>query len=191
MKKYYVLAIMLLLVMTVTGIATANSLWDDSKSMYADKVAFEKGDILTVNITESSSANQQASTEASQNNQGNVGAGTGILDFIKSLGYNQSNSNSASGTTNRSSNLDATMTVKVIEVLDNDNLKISGTKEINVNGEKQKIKLEGMVRPEDVTPQNTVESTYLANVNIQYSGKGVVGDKQRQGILSKVFDWLF
>ena len=181
----------LVLLFTLTGITTANSLWDDSKSMYADKVAFEKGDILTVNITESSSANQQASTEASQNNQGNVGAGTGILDFIKSLGYNQSNSNSASGNTNRSSNLDATMTVEVVQVLDNGNLKIAGTKEINVNGEKQKIKLEGMVRPEDVTPENTVESTYLANVNIKYSGRGVVGDKQRQGILSKVFDWLF
>lgn len=191
MKKYYVLAIILFILCSGAGITNANSLWDDSKSMYADKVAFEKGDILTVNITENSSANQQASTEASQNNQGNVGAGTGILNFIKSLGYNQSNSNSASGNTSRSGNLDATMTVKVVKVLKNGNLKIAGTKEININGEKQKIELEGMVRPQDVKPNNEVASTYLANVNIEYSGRGVVGDKQRQGIISKIFDWLF
>ena len=191
MKKYYSLVIIVCLLFISTGTAGANSLWDDSESMYADKVAFEKGDILTVNITESSSANQQASTEASQNNQGNVGAGTGVLDFIKSLGYNQSNSDSASGTTSRSGNLSATMTVKVVKLLENGNLKIAGTKEINVNGEKQKIELEGTVRPEDVTPENTVESTYLANVNIKFSGRGVVGNKQRQGVLSKIFDWLF
>ena len=191
MKRYYVLVIILCLLFSGVGITHANSLWDDSKSMYADKVAFEKGDILTVNITENSSANQQASTEASQNNQANMGAGTGLLDFIKSLGYNQSNSNSAAGNTSRSGNLNATMTVKVVKVLENGNLKIAGTKEINVNGEKQKIELEGMVRPRDVNPNNKVDSTYLANVNIEYSGRGVVGDKQRQGILTKIFDWLF
>ena len=191
MRKYYSLVLVVLIIFIGTGLTKANSLWDSSNSMYADRVAFQKGDVLTVNITENSSANQQASTEASQNNQGNVGAGTGILDFLQGLGYNQNNSNSASGTTSRSGNLNATMTVRVTELLKDGNLKIAGTKEINVNGEKQKIELEGIVRPEDVTANNTVESTYLANVNIKYSGRGVVGDKQRQGIITKVFDWLF
>ncbi|MGM0369250.1 MAG: flagellar basal body L-ring protein FlgH, partial [Bacillota bacterium] len=138
MPKYCFRIVVIILLLTVcAGIGSANSLWDDSESMYTDNVAFEKGDILTVNITESSSANQEATTDLSQTNQANVGAGTGILNFIKSLGYNQSDSNSASGTTTRSGSLDADMTVKVVEKTTNGNLKIAGTKELDINGEKQ------------------------------------------------------
>ena len=191
MKKYYVGILLLLFVIVAASNINANSLWDDSESMYTDQIALKPGDVLTVNITENSSANQQASTDLSQTNQGNVGAGTGALDFLKSLSYNQSDSNSASGNTSRSGSLNATMTVQVKELLDNGNLKIAGTKEININGEKQKIKLTGIVRPEDVTAENTIQSQYLANVNIKYSGEGIVGDKQDPGILSKIFNWLF
>ncbi|MFO7819849.1 MAG: flagellar basal body L-ring protein FlgH [Halanaerobacter sp.] len=191
MQKYYSLVIILCLLLIATGIASANSLWDDSGSIYSDRSSFQEGDILTINIVESSSASQEASTEASQENEGDLEAGTGILDFMKSLGYSQSNSDNASGNTSRSADLNATMTVEVVEVMNNNNLKIAGEKEINVNGEKQKIELEGLLRPEDIRPDNTVDSTHLANINIDYSGRGVVGNKQRQGVLSKIFDWLF
>ncbi|MGM0369041.1 MAG: flagellar basal body L-ring protein FlgH, partial [Bacillota bacterium] len=87
--------------------------------------------------------------------------------------------------------LDADMTVKVVEKTTNGNLKIAGTKELDINGEKQQIEITGSVRPADIEADNTVESRYLANVNINYSGKGIVGDKQDPGILSRIFNWLF
>ncbi|MGM0502653.1 MAG: flagellar basal body L-ring protein FlgH [Bacillota bacterium] len=191
MKKYYSLIVLVIIIVFISGSASANSLWDDSDSMYKDGGSFKKGDIVTVNITENSSANQEASTDLSQNNQGNVEAGTGVLDFLKSLGYEQSDSNSSSGNTSRSGSLSATMTVRVVKVLENGDLKISGTKEVNINGENQQIKLTGLVRPEDISSENTVDSNYLANVNIHYSGEGIVGDKQDPGILSRIFNWLF
>ncbi len=149
------------------------------------------GDLLTIIITEDASATQQASTDSSQGTNVNVGAGTGILDFITAFGVNQSDSTNAAGSTVRSGSLSANVTVEIIEVLPNGNFKVSGEKRINVNDETQKVKLTGVVRPQDITPQNTIDSTYIANVDIEYHGKGVVGDRQRPGIITRILNWFF
>jgi flagellar L-ring protein precursor FlgH len=60
-----------------------------------------------------------------------------------------------------------------------------------VNKEEQKIVVSGTVRPEDIARDNTVLSTYVADARISYQGDGVVGDKQKQGLLTRIFNWLF
>jgi len=191
-KKFgLILFIVSVLFYIIAPSTLANSLWNDDSSMFSDNKAIEEGDILTVLITEDATASQQASTDASQDNQAEIGAGTGILDFINAFGYEQSDSTSADGTTTRSSDLTAEMTVQIIEVLDNGNLKINGTKRLRINDETQEIELIGIIRPDDINPDNTIESSYVANADISYDGQGAIGDRQREGIISRIISWIF
>ena len=183
--------ISLLLVCLVSTVVGANSLWNDNDSIFADDLASKEGDILTVLIEENATASQDASTDAAQDNSADIGAGTGFLDFIEAFGYEQSDSSSASGSTARSGNLSAEMTVQIIEVLENGNLKINGSKSVRINGEEQKIELTGIVRPQDITADNTIDSDYIANADISYDGQGAIADRQSQGIISRVLGWLF
>ncbi len=169
----------------------ATSLWDEKDTLYTDKKANQVGDLITIIIQENTTASQQASTDASQSSQASVGAGTGIFDFIKAFGVNESDNSSATGVTSRSGSLNSKLTVTIGEKLPNGNFKISGKKEININEEKQLVELTGIVRPEDITSSNTIDSAYVADVKIDYSGKGVVGNKQKQGIITTILDWIF
>ncbi len=191
-KKFgLILFIVSVLFYIIAPSTLANSLWNDDSSMFSDNKAINEGDILTVLITEDATATQQASTDASQNNQAEIGAGTGILDFINAFGYEQSDSTSADGSTTRSSDLTAEMTVQIIEVLDNGNLKINGTKRLRINDETQEIELTGIIRPDDINPDNTIESSYVANADISYDGQGAIGNRQREGIISRIISWIF
>ena len=162
-----------------------------NSSMYADQTGFEVGDIVTIVVDEDAVAEQQASTDASQSSDVDVQAGTGILEFIDPFGFAGSESSSADGATTRSGSLSAEITVQVAEVLENGNLKIEGNKTVVINDEEQEMKLSGIIQPEDVDLDNTVTSTNVANLDVEYKGRGVIGDKQRQGILSRIFNWIF
>ena len=83
------------------------------------------------------------------------------------------------------------MTVQVIEVKPNDNLVVSGTQSIKQNKDLHQITITGVVRPDDIKPDNTVLSSYVANAEVKFDGKGPLNSKQRQGILTQVFNILF
>ena len=87
----------------------------------------------------------------------------------------------------------AQISARVIQVLPNGNLVVRGSREITVNYEKQYIIVQGVVRPEDISPENTVLSTYIADAKIDYTGKGDLSRQQRQGWLSRLIDviWPF
>ena len=103
------------------------------------------------------------------------------------------NSHQGAGVTTRSGQLTATMTAVVREVLPNGNLVVQGTREVLVNHEQQFMTLTGVVRPQDVSRDNIVLSTQLADANISIGGLGVVADKQRSGWGTWLFDlvWPF
>jgi len=185
------ISVLVILVATLISLVCYPVVAAPSNSMYADQQAYKDGDVLTVIISENATANQQANTDVSQSNQANVGAGTGILDFINPFGVNESDSSTATGSTSRSGNLSAEVTVQVEKVLENGNLQVKGNKEVMINDEKQKIKLNGIVRPEDITGDNTIESNYIANLNIQYEGQGVIAAKQKPGIIGRILNWVF
>lgn len=189
-KFFLVIGLISILFLAANPLLAA-SLYEDNNSPYGEHKAAEAGDILTVMISESSTADQQASTETEQSNEVNVGPGAGELDFVKLFQLSQEDSSSADGSTSQSGSLTAQMTVQVTEVLPNGNLKIEGTKEITVNAETQKIEVEGIVRPEDITISNTVNSTKIANSKIKYVGEGAIGDRQKPGLLTKVLNVFF
>ncbi len=97
------------------------------------------------------------------------------------------------GTTSRSGDLTAYITARVTEVLSNGNLMIEGSREIEVNNEKQFITLAGVIRTRDVAADNIILSTYISGARITYSGVGIVDERQRPGWLANLMNkvWPF
>ena len=81
-------------------------------------------------------------------------------------------------------------TVTVLSVAPNQELFVSGRQQILVNGEKQLIELSGRVRPIDVSENNTIVSSRIADASINYVGDGILAEKQKQGVISRIFSWL-
>lgn len=179
---------------TMAGSAKAESLWQPQsvKSSYADKKAAQVGDIITIVIMESADSSQQASTDAKKNSSLNSGPGTGpLLSNIPLFKYSGGDTMKASGSTTRSSTLNAKMTAKVTKVDANGNLSIEGSKFVQTNKEKAEIKLTGTIRPQDIAVDNSVLSTYIADAKITYVGSGPIGSRQKEGLISKIFKILF
>lgn len=189
----YVKYLALAALMMISTQAFAISLWRDSSGgLIKDAKAHGVGDVVTVLIVESSASTQKASTgyDKKLDHENDAGIGT-LLNKIPALGYTSSQKGSASGSTSRTSNFTAKITATVTKLLPNGNLVIEATRALSTNSEKQDIKLTGTVRPQDIAPDNTVYSTYLADAKIESSGKGPIGDRQREGIISKLLKFLF
>ena len=182
--------------------ASPGSLWpaSDQVFFYGDKKALRVGDIITVRIIENAEASNTADTDLSRKSSANASFNTffgrkKFLDLFKLgddlLNTSSDNSHKGSGSTTRSGQLTATMTAVVREVLPNGNLVVQGTREVLVNHEQQFITLTGIVRPQDITRDNVVLSTQLADANISIGGLGVVADKQRSGWGTWIFDFIW
>lgn len=115
----------------------------------------------------------------------------GFLIFLAAATASGSDKSSSSGAINNSNSVTGTVTVQVIEVKPNGNLVVSGTQSIKQNKDLHQITITGVVRPDDIKPDNTVLSSYVANAEVKFDGKGPLNSKQRQGILTQVFNILF
>ncbi|MBQ7454758.1 MAG: flagellar basal body L-ring protein FlgH [Selenomonadaceae bacterium] len=192
MKKFFT-AIFIAAFVLIGGAADAKSLWVDggAMSMYADKKARNVGDILTIVINESTTQTANKSRTNSKSGSINVNAGTGIFDFIKAFSASGGDSFQADGSATDTNRFIGQITVTVVEVLPNDNMIVEGTQSIWQNRDEHKITLRGVVRRDDVTMNNTVPSTKVADATLKFDGKGPLNAKQRQGILTQIFNFLF
>jgi len=163
-----------------------------SISLFSDNKARHVGDTLTIVINEKASTTSQANTKTSKNENINYGPGFGpILHNIPTFGLSGSTGSTAAGSTNRTDNLAASISVTVIQVLPNGNFAIEGKRKVGMNAETQEITLTGVVRPQDIASDNTIQSPLIADAQIKYGGRGPVGDKQHDGLISRVFKFLF
>ncbi len=190
---------------------TAGSLWPGETSqntLFSDFRARNVGDTLTIIVSEKTSATREAGTSTSRESTTDVGIKK-FLGMPTSFGMNnflnQGNPFSpevqedykaefdGSGKTKRAGTLDATITVRVVDVLPNGNLIVEGRKETVVNNEQQYFMLTGIVRPVDISPDNTVLSTQVSDLRIEYTGKGVISDEQGPGWMRRILDnvWPF
>ncbi|MBD3609333.1 MAG: flagellar basal body L-ring protein FlgH [Gammaproteobacteria bacterium] len=162
---------------------------------YTDRKAYRVGDILTVTLSESTNATKSASTSTSRaseldfanptllgqpatvNRPGFLGGGQGDL----SMALEASNSFEGEGASAQSNSLSGNITVSVVEVLANGYLVVRGEKIISLNQGDEYIRLSGIIRPEDVSPDNTIVSEKLANAKIIYGGTGALADANKQG----------
>jgi len=95
------------------------------------------------------------------------------------------------GSTSRKSRVEAKISAVISEILNNGNLVIVGEHSVNINDETEILRISGVIRQSDITPENTVDSHQIANAKISVKGDGVVGSKQTPGILTKMFNWVF
>lgn len=172
----------------------SGSLWnEDSSSLYADFKARKVGDLLTIVVLESIVAAAQAETKTSKSESASTTAGIGPLlkFFLPELGASGKADSSGTGSTTRSGSLTTRLSVVVVEALPNGVLKVEGTRSVQINGETQRLVLTGFVRIKDIRADNTVLSTQVANAQIQFEGKGPIGSRQREGLITKLFKLLF
>ncbi len=186
---------------------TEGSLWPgEQHSLYADLKARSIGDVVTITISEKSSASKSATTSTDRTTSMTAGiphlfgiensnmiANNPNVDITNLVEANFANKFEGAGTTVRKEDLIASLTAQVVDVYPNGNLKIRGGKEVRVNNETQVIFMTGIIRPVDILANNTVDSKHVLNAKISYTGKGAISDKQKPGWLLRVLDntWPF
>lgn len=183
------------------------SLWNqNATSMFSDRKARNIGDIVTVIISEQSSASKEATTSTARTTNmsasipnffglenDKIWNGHNPVDLSNLVNADFSNGFDGEGSTTRREDLSASLTTQVVGRYPNGQLKIRGGKEVMVNNEVQIIYLTGIIRPVDITAANTVSSAKILNARISYTGKGALSDKQKPGWAMRALDniWPF
>jgi flagellar L-ring protein precursor FlgH len=176
------------------------SLWTPTiqgNYLFADQRAMRIGDIVTVVVEESANARRGASTTLDRDSA----MSNTITDFLgllkkfqpslvgaEMLGTKTSTDFKGMGETSRSEKLNATIPATVKKVMPNGNLYIEGHRTILVNAEEHHFYISGVVRPVDISDNNSVSSSRLAEAEIEFGGRGDITDKQRPGIISRTLD---
>jgi flagellar L-ring protein precursor FlgH len=187
------------IMLAATFPASAQSLWSNNDGhtenlYFSDNKARNVGDILTIIISETATTSATRSSKNSKSGSVNMQAGIGVFDFLNNIfpasisGNDSFKADGSSTSTNRAS---GRVSVTVVEVEPNGNMVVEGTQSIWQNKNEHKITLRGVVRRDDVTYANTVSSAQVADATIRFDGKGPLNSKQRQGILTQIFNILF
>jgi flagellar L-ring protein precursor FlgH len=187
--KYIIISMLLIL----PGVYTvqAESLWNDNSSLFADHKAHAVGDILTIIISETSSASRSGNSSNSKSSDASAQAGSGIFKFIGSASVGSKDNFSSKGAINNTNTVSGRITVTVTEIKPNGNMIIAGKQSIKQNGEDQVINISGTIRPEDIAADNSIASYYVSDAQIRIDGHGPLARKQRQGILTQIFNFVF
>lgn len=153
-----------------------------------DRRATRVGDSLTVLIVENASAEASADTSADHSTalSAVIREPTGRDEY----GFSVGRETDGGGRVTRTGKLRAAMTVEVVEVTPANEFVVKGTQLLMVNDEEQRIVVYGRVRPDDISAQNTVLSTRLADARIEYVGEGVIAESQRPGLIYRFMNWL-
>ena len=179
-----------------------NSLWrNGSRSFFKDQRAHQIGDLLTVTVNITDQANFANETQRSRS----ATEDSGITAFLGSSLFGQraqsvlpgrfltadsTMGTDGKGTITRQETLQTNVAAIVTQVLPNGNLVVEGKQEIRVNYEKRELIVAGIVRPEDIQSDNTIDSSKIAQARIAYGGHGEISDIQQPRYGSQVMDVL-
>jgi flagellar L-ring protein precursor FlgH len=178
-----------------------NSLWrNGSRAFFKDQRAHQVGDILTITINLNDKATVANETQRSRENKED----SGITNFFGNTKIpimnttaptrlftgDSSASSDGKGSINRNEQLTTTVAAVITQVLPNGNLVIEGKQEIRVNFEVRELIIGGIVRPEDIQSDNTLDSAKIAEARIAYGGRGQITDVQQPRYGQQVLDVL-
>ena len=172
------------------------SLWNEEQgSRYSNRKARHVGDLITVLVTESSMGSNSSSLKTKKQSKFTAagGPGSGPLGFLPSFGAKTDvkDEMDGGGQTVIQGELNTKITAQVLEIRPNGHLVVEGSRLITVNSDEDRITLHGVVRPEDIAADNTVQSTFLAEAVISYNGKGPVRGSAKRGIFQRIVSWFF
>lgn len=180
-----------------------NSLWrTGAKAFFKDQRAAKVGDLLTVNIKiddQAKLANESKRTRANSDKAGMpnlLGLETDTLSRVLPSGANPSSlvdlssstSNDGKGSVDRKEQIELKVAALVTQTLPNGNLVIQGRQEVRVNFEARDLQITGVIRPEDITAQNTISYEKIAEARISYGGRGQITDVQQPRYGQQLFD---
>ncbi len=181
----------------------ANSLWrTGNRAFFRDQRARRIGDIVTVNVTISDKAAFENTSRSSRSDNKSSGAGGALGAAIDKIALpssasadalasiNSSDTFQGSGSIDRTESLKTTVAAVVTQVLPNSNLVIEGRQEVRVNHEVRELIVGGVVRPQDIASDNTIESTKIAEARIGYGGRGQITVAQQPRYGSQALDIL-
>jgi flagellar L-ring protein precursor FlgH len=176
----------------------ADSLWNDTSvaSWYTDRrPTFVIGGLVTVNVSENTKASQRSTLQGNKTLQNTHKWEIPAIDASKGLFNRQLKTDNQSifnglGSTSRDGSLVLNLTAHIEDILPNGNLVIRGRKQIRVNDEISEITFSGVIRRDDVNADNIVDSSRIANMQIDVKGTGPVSAKSTGGILSRLFNFL-
>lgn len=170
-----------------------------SGGLFSNPTARNVGDVVTVVLEEATTAQKSSQTDTSKTTKDSLGAPT-VLGMpvtihgtsVLSGALNNANSFSGAGDSKQSDSLVGDISVTVVKRLSNGNLVIDGQKEIDLNQGSEFIRLQGVIRPVDIAPDNTIPSTEVADARIAYGQHGALNDANAPGLLSRFFNfsWL-
>ena len=162
------------------------------RPLFEDRRARAVGDVLTININETTAASKKSGSTAARNGS-NAMSVTGLAGLPGKglLGSNlaASSANTFEGKGDSASNNAFTgiITVTVIEVLSNGNLLVSGEKQVGINQGSEFVRFSGIVSPAVIAPGNTVSSTQVADARLEYRGNGYIDEAQTMGWAARFF----
>jgi flagellar L-ring protein precursor FlgH len=179
MKKLAHLAAIASLLSGASALAQSTSLYNPAtyQPLTSDLRPRKAGDLITVMVYETASASSSAGTSGARD--AGIGIGVHSPHTNTSGSLSTHNQSDGRGRTERAGRVLAQITVPIREVTASGDLIIAGEQVLDINDERQQIRLEGRVRPQDVSDTNVVLSTRVANAKISYAGQGDVADRQR------------
>ncbi|MEQ8747622.1 flagellar basal body L-ring protein FlgH [Pyruvatibacter sp.] len=179
-----------------------NSLWRaGSRAFFRDQRASTVGDILTVTIEITDKAEIENTTERSRSNSEDAGLNNLFgyaqnldrflpdqVDNANLVGLDSTSASRGAGSVDREETVNLTVAAIVTQILPNGNLVIQGKQEVRVNYEVRELLVAGVIRPEDISNQNTINHTQIAEARISYGGRGQITDVQQPRYGQQVFD---
>jgi flagellar L-ring protein precursor FlgH len=184
--------------------AGANSLWrEGARGFFRDQRARRVGDVLTVNVTISDKAELTNETSRSRQNRDDMGM-TGFfglqnkleewlpapIDPSSLVDLNSALNNAGRGEVNREESIEMNVAAIITQMLPNGNMVIEGRQEVRVNFEVREVLVAGIVRPEDITPANTIPHQKIAELRVAYGGRGQITDVQQPRYGAQILDIL-
>lgn len=172
--------------------ATRGSLFQASHSqpLYGDRKAYRVGDVITIELEERTQSSNSSSTDMTRNTNVDIAnpeiGGRSPVDL--SVAMNSNRGFSGDATADQSNSLQGAITATIHEVYPNGNLLVRGEKWLTLNQGSEYVRVSGIVRPEDIRPDNTISSMQMADSRLTYSGTGDLANNNRQGWLTRFFN---
>ena len=190
---------------SVQALFAAAPEWRLATSLYADVKARAIGDIVTIIIEESSAVNREAKQESAKSTSGSgsanfqnptVSTATEVINgkyqklSVPDFGWQLKHDFSGGWQLSSKEDFTSTMSARVLDVLPNGNLLLEGKRTVKLQQENVQVTLTGLVRPKDISSDNTVSSSRLADASIRYDTQGPMVRDQQRGLFTKMVNWL-
>jgi flagellar L-ring protein precursor FlgH len=174
------------------GDCSTGSLWrPGSRSLIADRRAARPGDILTILVVERSATSHQAAHETEKKLSASGGPGGGMLALFPEVSVKGERTTSGTGSASQSTSLVDRISAVVTAVTPQGNLQVQAVRRVRLNKDELVLTISGLVRPEDITAENSVLSAQVADCRMEWSGHGPIPEKQRPGLLSRLLSLLW